>query len=386
MSGDQGPPVRQWAERLFPERHIYLRSRGETRGYILTTRKQVVLAAGVAGLAAWVILASASTLFAMVVKGSADQEVAEVSARYERADAELRARYETALARLSQSSGSVDELARNIERRHAALTRVMTQFRGVAGAEQALAPEAIPDDKSRPAIERVLAVRADQERLIGKAETFAHSRAERLRLAFRLAGLDPGAYAGPAAPALGVGGPLVSADDPKALAAVLDVDEEFAERIRNAARDLGAMRSLADAADRIPLAHPTTATPETSSFGVRLDPFTGRPALHTGLDFAGQYMTPIHATAPGIVSFVGVRTGYGNTVEIDHGGGFKTRYAHLQSYSVRVGERVAVGERIGAMGSTGRSTGVHLHYEVWVNGRPENPIRFLKAGDYVQQN
>jgi murein DD-endopeptidase MepM/ murein hydrolase activator NlpD len=164
------------------------------------------------------------------------------------------------------------------------------------------------------------------------------------------------------------------------------VDEEFAARIQNASRDLGAMRSLADAADRLPLARPTTGEVETSGFGVRLDPFTGRPALHTGLDFAGAYMTPIHATAPGVVSFTGVRTGYGNTVEIDHGGGFKTRYAHLQSISVHVGERVAIGERIAAMGSTGRSTGVHLHYEVWVNGRPENPVRFLKAGDYVQQN
>jgi len=386
MSGDQRPHVLAWTERLFPERHIYLRSRGETRGYVLTTRKQLALTAALCALSAWVVLASASTLFTLVLRGSTDEQVADVTARYERADAELRARYETALARLGQSSGSLDDVARNIERRHAALTRVMVQFRGVPGAEQALAPAPLPDDKTTPPLERVLAVRSDQERLVAKAESFAHSRAERLRLAFRLAGLNPTAYGGNGSANLGVGGPLVDANDPKALAAVLDVDEEFAQRIQNAARDLGAMRSLADAADRIPLSRPTTGTNQTSGFGVRLDPFTGRPALHSGLDFAGAYMTPIHATAPGVVSFTGVRTGYGNTVEIDHGGGFKTRYAHLQSIAVSVGQRVAVGERIGAMGSTGRSTGVHLHYEVWVNGRPENPIRFLKAGDYVQQN
>lgn len=387
MSGDHTPHVRPWTARLFPERHLYLRSGGETRGYILTTGKQMALASAAAVLTGWMILASASTVFGFVTHGSSDQQVAEVTSRYERADAELRARYETALARLGQSNGSVDELARNIERRHAALTRVMTQFRGVPGAEQVLAPEPIADDKARPPLERVLAVRSDQERLVAKAETFAHSRAERLRLAFRLAGLDPQAYAAKATPNLGLGGPLVDANDPKAMAAILDVDEGFALRIQNASRDLGAMRSLADAADRIPLSRPTTHdVPQTSGFGVRLDPFTGRPALHTGLDFAGAYLTPIHATAPGVVSFTGVRTGYGNTIEIDHGGGFKTRYAHLQSISVHVGERIAVGERIGAMGSTGRSTGVHLHYEVWVNGRPENPIRFLKAGDYVQQN
>ena len=95
--------------------------------------------------------------------------------------------------------------------------------------------------------------------------------------------------------------------------------------------------------------------------------------------------TPILATGPGVVSFTGVRSGYGNVVEIDHGGGFKTRYAHLQGFNVEVGERVAIGQRIGAMGSTGRSTGVHLHYEIWVNGRPQNPARFMRAGDYVQQ-
>jgi murein DD-endopeptidase MepM/ murein hydrolase activator NlpD len=95
--------------------------------------------------------------------------------------------------------------------------------------------------------------------------------------------------------------------------------------------------------------------------------------------------TAIHVTAPGVVSFTGVRSGYGNTIEIDHGGGFKTRYGHLSAIGVKIGQHVALGERIGAMGSTGRSTGPHLHYEVWVNGRAENPDRFVKAGDYVQQ-
>ena len=100
---------------------------------------------------------------------------------------------------------------------------------------------------------------------------------------------------------------------------------------------------------------------------------------------AGTTGVPIHVTAPGVVSFTGVRTGYGNTIEVDHGGGFKTRYAHLSAISVKVGQHLALGERIGAMGSTGRSTGPHLHYEVWVSGRAENPDRFVKAGDYVQQ-
>jgi murein DD-endopeptidase MepM/ murein hydrolase activator NlpD len=144
-------------------------------------------------------------------------------------------------------------------------------------------------------------------------------------------------------------------------------------------------RDLEATADALPLARPTTNTEETSGFGVRADPFTGRPAFHAGQDFAGAFATPIHSTGPGVVSFTGVRSGYGNTIEIDHGHGLKTRYAHLSAICVTVGQRVAVGQRIGAMGSTGRSTGTHLHYEVWVDGRAQNPKRFLEAGDDLQQ-
>jgi murein DD-endopeptidase MepM/ murein hydrolase activator NlpD len=206
-----------------------------------------------------------------------------------------------------------------------------------------------------------------------------------LKLAFRLAGLDAAAYAGGQA---GLGGPLITAKDPRALAAVLDVDEDFAGRLQHAVSDLSDMQNLSNAEAALPLAHPTGPdVRESSGFGARSDPFSGEPAYHAGQDFAGAYGSPIYVTAPGVVSYAGVRSGYGNCVEVDHGHGFKTRYGHLSAISVAVGQQVGVGQRIGAMGSTGRSTGTHLHYEVWVNGRPQNPLRFVKAGDdYVQQN
>ena len=165
---------------------------------------------------------------------------------------------------------------------------------------------------------------------------------------------------------------------------MLDVDEAFAVRIRNAADNLSDMRSVANAAESMPFRRPTQAR-TTSGFGVRFDPFNGRPALHQGQDFAAPLNTPIYAPAPGIVSFVGVRSGYGNTVEIDHGRGFKTRYAHLNATAVQPGQRITLGQRVGAMGTTGRSTGVHLHYEVWMDGRPQNPARFMRAGDQLVQ-
>jgi len=178
---------------------------------------------------------------------------------------------------------------------------------------------------------------------------------------------------------------LIEGQDPRALAAVLDVDPAFAERVQHAAGDISAADALDRAAKDLPFARPTPDREESSSYGVRIDPFTRRPAFHSGLDFPGGRLSPIAATGPGVVSFVGQRSGYGNTVEIDHGGGLKTRYGHLATVAVHVGEHVAVGQRVGGMGSTGRSTGTHLHYEVWLNGRPMNPERYLKAGTYVRE-
>ena len=129
----------------------------------------------------------------------------------------------------------------------------------------------------------------------------------------------------------------------------------------------------------IPSARPTTAPMETSSYGYRRDPFNGALAFHSGVDFPGSYGQPILAAAPGTVSYVGPRQGYGNVVEVDHGKGLMTRYAHLSGYGVRAGQGVKRGEAIARMGSTGRSTGTHLHFEVRVNGAAVNPRPFLEA-------
>jgi murein DD-endopeptidase MepM/ murein hydrolase activator NlpD len=260
---------------------------------------------------------------------------------------------------------------------------LLTELKGgpVAAALKPIMPAAI---KARSPGEEIQAVQADQERMVAAAEGMARTRAERLKLTFKLAGLDPASYANRTAGGA-QGGPLIDAKDPRALAAELDVDTGFAARIQSAAKDLSTMRSLGEVVQRLPLAEPVATPVRSSPFGARVDPFTHRGAFHPGQDFAGAYMTAIRATAPGVVAFTGQRTGYGNVVEIDHGGGFKTRYAHLQGISVAMGQRVALGQKVGAMGSTGRSTGVHLHYEVWENGRVQDPTRFLKAGDYVQQ-
>ena len=143
---------------------------------------------------------------------------------------------------------------------------------------------------------------------------------------------------------------------------------------------LGRLESVRSQARKLPFNNPSPASDITSSFGNRLDPFLGRLALHAGIDFRAPTGTRILATAPGTVITAGKTGGYGNMVEIDHGNGITTRYAHLSTILVNAGDKIATGEAIARSGSTGRSTGPHLHYEVRHNGEAVDPMRFLTAG------
>ena len=376
--------LRRWLDALFAERHVYVRSGGQMRSYVLTPARQMAAAGLVAGGALWLGVATVAMLFDSLALSAAHDEVARTEAKYERWIADRQARLNTAIARLDATDGSGLQVAEALERRHAALALLLTDMKDAPGAAQALGPVIQARTATDPdPLHRLQQVRASQERLLAAADEFARTKGERLRLAFRLAGMTPNA-AQPKSGALG--GPLIEAKDPRAPAAVLDVDEAFASRIQRVARALSDTRALSVAAAAAPFGRPTALAATSSGFGVRYDPFNGHPAFHSGLDFAGGLLTPVVATGPGVVSFTGQRSGYGNTIEIDHGGGLKTRYAHLQSIGVRVGQQVGVGQRIGAMGSTGRSTGPHLHYEVWINGRAQNPDRFLRAGRYVLEN
>ncbi|WP_174280523.1 M23 family metallopeptidase, partial [Sphingomonas bacterium] len=133
----------------------------------------------------------------------------------------------------------------------------------------------------------------------------------------------------------------------------------------------------------IPSVQPVTALKFTSNYGIRSDPFLGTARFHAGVDIPGPVGTPIYATADGTVAHAERMGGYGNMVEIDHGKGIATRYGHLSKFLVEPGTHVARGQLIALMGSTGRSTGPHLHYEVRIDGHPVNPAPFLTSGDYL---
>ena len=138
---------------------------------------------------------------------------------------------------------------------------------------------------------------------------------------------------------------------------------------------------IQDSAKRrfMPSLRPVAAGWQSSNFGYRIDPFTGRSAFHEGIDFPAETGTPILAAASGRVVFAGEYPQYGKMLEIDHGNGLVTRYAHASRLNVRVGELVVRGQRVATVGTTGRSTGPHLHFEVRLHGVPQNPARFLQA-------
>jgi murein DD-endopeptidase MepM/ murein hydrolase activator NlpD len=170
------------------------------------------------------------------------------------------------------------------------------------------------------------------------------------------------------------GGPFVPVRLPPA-------NETFARALTRVAIARAQAQDVTNALTFVPLRRPLTGELEVSSpFGVRIDPFVHQPAMHTGMDFRGTVGDPVHATAAGKVTKAGWDGGYGQMVEIDHGDGLSSRYGHLSEIDATVGQKVRIGQVIGRLGSTGRSTGPHLHYETRINGEAVNPAKFLAAG------
>lgn len=164
-------------------------------------------------------------------------------------------------------------------------------------------------------------------------------------------------------------------------------DNSFTSAYAGASAHVKELDTLFAALNHVPLTTPVRGAQFeiTSDFGPRVDPFTRRLAFHPGLDFGGPWGATVAATAPGTVVWAGPRGGYGNMVEIDHGYGFRTRYGHLSAILVHVGAKVAKGSPVGKLGSTGRSTGPHVHYEVWLADVVRDPSRFIEAGRHVLQ-
>jgi murein DD-endopeptidase MepM/ murein hydrolase activator NlpD len=216
---------------------------------------------------------------------------------------------------------------------------------------------------------------AAQSRLLNRTEEIYDGRERRMRKVFADLGLKAARSAGAAEAR--AGGPFLPWTRPP--------EDPFVRQLHRIRLSARAVEALQREIDTVPVSRPTTGAADvTSPFGVRLDPFVRQLALHTGVDFRGEPGEPVRAAASGKVVQAERNGGYGLMVEMDHGNGIATRYAHLSAISVSEGAVVEVGTVLGRIGTTGRSTGPHLHYEVRLNGEPVDPQRFLRAGLRLQ--
>lgn len=236
--------------------------------------------------------------------------------------------------------------------------------------------------------EALSAARASaQENSQALARRIAQLHAHMLRLEAagsrltKIAGLDQGEFNFSQAPA--VGGPEVMPEEDTALPDVMSSLQHFERQLSDRERQLRVLEDLL-LASRLqrqikPSGWPVESGWISSLFGWRTDPFTGRRSLHEGVDFAGREGSDVLAVASGIITEASSRFGYGYLVEINHGNGYVTRYGHNRNILVQIGEKVNKGQRIALLGTTGRSTGPHVHFEVLYNGRTVNPEQYIQA-------
>lgn len=428
-------------ERTFPEKRVFLKSDSETRFVRLSPGTQAIGLAGCVGVVAWALLATAILTMNALGAGDYRQQAEERRVLYEQRLNELaqerdqraseaseaQARFALALAEVSAMQGRLlasetrrAELETGLDALQTTLVGVMRERDEAQGEAEALAAELEQSEEPLLAKARrledseatlkvlaealgetagdrdsMVASLSQAETTIGEMELAIDLMEERndrifqqleeavsvslepLDDMFRSAGLPADSIIETVRRGYsGQGGPLqpISFSTKGELP---DPDSLRANAILGRLDDLNLYRI---AVQKTPFAQPVlSAFRFTSGFGPRSDPKTGGTRMHEGTDFAAGHGTPIYSTADGVVTHAGWLGGYGRLVKIKHQFGIETRYAHMSRIRVNVGDRVSRGDRIGDMGNSGRSTGTHLHYEVRLNGKPVNPMTYIKA-------
>ena len=366
-----------WKNRIagwFIDREFFMRANGQVRFLKISAQLQRRTA---------FTLASVVAVWVLVTFGMAINQVTVTAQRVALSAQE--AKVESAEERVARYRGSIDEVTKDLERRQEVLESLGDQYMGDLPEAEEQAPSGTADSReeekavktisaSVPEAAGLARVEARQIRFAEKMTKVAQARTLKAEAAIRQFGLNPAVLARQARNAQG------------------GQFEPFFGNSKKDVRDprflkLAVALSLMDAMERalaaIPTAMPAASMMLSSGFGYRSDPFTGGGAMHAGLDFKGPVGTPILAAAEGKVVLAGFHGGYGNMIEIRHANGLVTRYAHLSGLNVRSGQMVERGVQIGRMGSTGRSTGSHLHFEVRQNGQAINPRKFLEVNPDV---
>ncbi|CAA7619457.1 Membrane protein related to metalloendopeptidase [Magnetospirillum sp. LM-5] len=383
--GKNSKIAKRLAAQILPEWQVFVRRPdGSAEHFTVTRKRQLMLVASVAALAFWA--GTATTLLT--------RQPDELAAK-ERTLEEMMASYRAAQHRLNSAERLVGDIAREVDTVHTNLKTLAESNDALAKdrpgkgapalARGRVVPEPAYDEKGQPGANEAGAVRdqvreleASLERLrntsvkaIEKTSDAAGSRIAETEKQISKLGLDPARVLSQAKRSPGLGGPFI----PAPAGAVEDVS--MGALVERMAQWKGVKATL----QRLPLAEPIRGGYEfNSGFGTRNDPLNNRSGIHEGVDLGAPIGTPVYAAGDGIITLAEPWDRYGNTVEIDHGNGISSRYAHLSRIKVKDGQKVTRSTVIGLVGNSGRSTGAHLHYEVRVNNAPKDPVKFISAG------
>ena len=423
--------IRQWGRErmnvLFPHRQIVFRSEGRAQCINLTTRLQASIAAMFMAVGGWVAFASGSMMYHDMELAAKDAQIADVRVAYRSLLGEVadyQKRFSSVVRNLEQNQSMMLELASRNSGLHKGLkalkdsraaqaetavksvemsnkmSDIETQMQSLAQRNFSLKGDlaSIETDlqdaltqrntalmestqmrRDIKVLENKLVNLEDQENdtvdhLTDQTEVFIGNMEQLVETA----GLDvEDLMAGDQDLVAGQGGPFIE----------LEADGRPAGRLKSKLQNLENRLAYSDSLQKvikkIPFAPPLHGYYITSHFGKRRDPMNKRWAMHYGLDFGSSPRAGIYVTAPGKVVYAGWRGSFGKMVEIDHGAGIHSRYGHLSKVLVKKGQKVSFGDKIAIIGSTGRSTGRHLHYEILFRDKPLDPMKFIKAGRYV---
>jgi len=440
-------------QRLFPERQVYVRTRGEVRFVTFSGPVQVALVSVAATLGLWLAFSTFQFVFQNDIIAAKNERIRVAEVAYDALRGELRetqlrfistardldAKHNQLLAlvsqkdqleqRLNEISGRLAEVSEDhleASKEAAALrhqlegerSQLNTRIGDLQGElrttldQRSDLKEDLEDTRNRVASlsaerdtliksnadlqdnltainSRLREIRDEQQRFVDRIAARTTDDIANLHETIAMTGLDPEELFAQSGVVEAVGGPVIdieSGEGPSMTALARLSGAGFDSAVAGLEDDLQRWEALQSVLRVLPLAAPAENFYISSGFGRRRDPLTKRMAFHAGIDLAGPAQQAVYATAPGTVTVAGRNGPYGNMVEIDHGLGLTTRYGHLNKILVKKGDSVDFRTAIGRMGSTGRSTGTHLHYEIRFDGKAYDPSRFLKAGKYVFKN
>lgn len=426
--------LRRFVDRAFPERQVHLRTRGRISFFRIPQWFQVTTALFAVTFAGWVGYSTFSYVQHDEIVGAKNTQIADARKAYDDLLSDVTA-YQRRFVELTRELEDNHNLMLSLVERNATLQRNLStvekrlentesERENVAGAREVLRDKLsrLEGDmrslstKNFSLRDNLMSVETDLQSVVRERDD-AHHRNTELQsqvamLEDRLNNLQSAqdtavdkmtertmAYIGSLEKVIEIAGievdSLLASSDgivgkvaqggPFIPVKPEDAGGQLMQKLTRLDDHLGQWETLQAVMGRLPLAAPLNTYYVTSSFGKRRDPMNKRWSAHYGVDFGGPMRSPVYAPASGVVTKAGVKGRYGRFIEIDHGSGIITRYGHLNKILVKRGDKIEFRQKIAQLGNSGRSTGPHLHYEIVFNGKPKDPMKFIKAGRHVFQ-